>query len=140
MSRFGTLPRHVIYDFGCGLYSSACHTLWWALEDTTVTSDSLHALNHKCSPSFYPTAHENLNMSNTVAHEQRNRAISEIEKSLRYTGQDFYIALLAYQVCVLNLKAKAKVAPRFERRPLGVSENDLEWAYFSCLELNCPCC
>lgn len=140
LSRFPVLPRHMIYDFGCGLYSSAAHNLWWALEDTTITSDALHSLNHNCSPSYFPTAHESLNMTNTVAHEQRNRPISEIQNTLRYASQESYIALLAYQLSILNLKATAKASDEYEKRETGVSESDLGWAYFHCLKLRCPCC
>ena len=140
LSRLPKLPRHIVYDFGCGLFTSAAHTLWWAMQDTTITSDAIHALNHNCSPSFVPTAHDSLNMSNTVAHEQRNNAISEIDKSLRYTSLEVYTSLLAYLVCIQNLKASSRSSQMFEARPVDVSENDLEWAYFHCLNLKCLCC
>lgn len=141
ISRFATLPRHVIYDFACGLYSAALNNLWWALEDTTVVSDNLHSQNHTCSPNFTPTAHDSLNMMNTVSHEQRNSAITQMQDSLRATSQESYIALLAYQACLLNLKAKTLSSPKYETRSEPhPNENHLEWAWFHCLGWSCPCC
>ena len=33
-SSFRNLPVFVLYDFACGLFRSAQHTLWWAIKDT----------------------------------------------------------------------------------------------------------
>ena len=140
VSRFPEMPGHIIYDFGCGLYSTAVHTLWWAMANTTIISDAFHALNHKCSPSFFPSAHVSVNMTNTVSHEQRNRSIAEISKSLRSMSQEFYVALLAYQVSIMNLKAKAKNSTNYENRGTDTNEHDLGWAFFHCLGYSCTCC
>lgn len=36
VSRFVSMSKLLLYDFGCGLYRSAVHTLWWAVKNTTV--------------------------------------------------------------------------------------------------------
>lgn len=46
VSRFTEIPRYIIYDFGCGVYNAAIHTLWWAMENSTVVSDAFHGGNH----------------------------------------------------------------------------------------------
>lgn len=143
ISRFAVPPRFIIYDFSCGLYQSAVHRLWWALEETTIVTDKFHSKNHKsCSPSFLPGAYEELDRVNTVSHEQRNRGIKLLSRSLRNSGHEFYTALLAYQVTIQNIKAKAQGTETFEGRDNTVllSEHDIEWCYFSCLHLQCKCC
>lgn len=140
VSRFLEVPRFLIYDFGCGVYNSAVHTLWWAIEDSTVVSDDFHGGNHSCSPAFLPTSHNLLNGTNTVAHEQRNRAITSVVQSLRHMSHKNYIALLSVQATILNIQAKAKASPNFSARPRHVGPRDIDWLYFHCLGLNCPCC
>ncbi len=140
LSRFTKLPRFIVYDFACGLYSSAIHCLWWAIKDTTITTDNFHSNNHCCSPGFLPRAHTGLDSRNTVSHEQRNRGIKLLCKSLRNSSQRFYIGLVAYHTMVMNIRAKAKGSNEFERRGPLLSDYDIEWCYFSCLKLKCTCC
>ena len=141
ISRFVQMPRNIIYDFSCGLYGSAAHTLWGALKDTTIVTDNFHYRNHsKCSPSFHPRAHSALDSANTVAHEQNNRPISEIGRSLRKCGQKTYVELLCYLVTIENIRAKARSSSSFSERPLGCDDSDIQWCYFHCLKLTCSCC
>lgn len=53
--RLPTLPRFIVYDFGCGIFSTTYHALWQAREDTTIVSDKFHAVNHTYSPFYVPT-------------------------------------------------------------------------------------
>ena len=141
LSRFPRHPRHIVYDFACGLYSSAAHTLWWALENTVIVSDKFHAGNHNgCSPSFLPTAHTGLDLSNSVAHEQRNRGIKLLSSSLRNSGCHLYVSMLAFHTIINNIRARAKKTIVFENRPRLVSDSDIEWCYFDCLGMICNCC
>lgn len=133
-------PRYIIYDYSCGLYASAVHTLPWALKDTTIVCDRFHAVNHNCSPGYLPSCHTDLNSTNTVAHEQRNRAIQELGKTLRNCSQKLYIAMLGFQTIILNIRSQSKGTTIFENRPKLTSEYDMEWCYFHCLHLRCKCC
>ncbi len=140
ISRFGHPPKYLIYDFCCGLFLAAIHRLWWALANVYVVCDGFHIRNHSCSPTYSPNAHKALRTVNTVAHEQRNRAICKLGISLRNCSQHLYTSLLAYQTIVLNIRAQAKGTTTFQRRPQKYSDFDIEWCSFQCLRLPCSCC
>lgn len=140
VSRFASFPPYIIYDSACGVYKSAVNSLWWVVQSTTLVSDPFHANNHTCSPAFVPSAHVNLNMLNTVSHEQRNRPIANIKGSLQQTGQEVYISLLAYQIIINNIEAKGRRAEE-EQVPIpNRSAKDIEWSFFHRLGMNCYCC
>ena len=105
ISRFRKLPVFVVYDFACGLFRSAQHTLWWAIKDTTIVSDRFHVGNHKCHRGFHPDSYEDLNGRNTVIHEQRNIPIARMKETLRNCSQTLYTSLLAYHTMYRKLQA-----------------------------------
>ena len=140
VSRSVSLPPFVIYDFACGVYRSAVGDLWCVVESSTLVSDPFHATNHTCSPAFDPSAHVKLNMLNTISHEQRSRPIARIKNSLQQTGQDVYIALLAYQITINNIEAKGRRAEEEQVPVRNRSEKDIEWALFHRLGMSCYCC
>lgn len=110
MTRFALLPEYIIYDFGCGAVRSALTKLPWLLCDSTILSDEFHVVNHVCSVSFDPRSFLTLNKANTVAHEQRNRAIKLLSRVLRASGQTEYTRLLAYHTFIHNVRAHARSA------------------------------
>ena len=141
VSRFPEIPRYIVYDFSCGLFTSAAHVLWWALKDTTIVTDNFHAKNHsKCSPTYLPKGHKGLDLANTVAHEQNNRPIAMLGRTLRNSSQKMYLGLLSYLITLENIKAKVKKSESYKNRDRFYDENDLQWAYFTCLNLSCLCC
>lgn len=87
LSRFTHILRFIVYDLGCSLFSSAVHTFRWALEDTAVLTDNIHAVNRTCSPSYLPSLNKCMTLVNTISHEQGNRRIKELSKTLRFTSQ-----------------------------------------------------
>jgi len=67
-------------------------------------------VNHVCSilldpRSVWPTA-----AANTVAHEQRNRAIKLLHHVRRATDQVEYTRVLSYHMLLQNIKAQARDA------------------------------
>lgn len=138
MSRFPTMPRFLLYDFGCGLFRSAMHTLWWALENTTVCSDAFHIVNHSCSKAFHPGTYCSLDGTNTVGHEQRNGPISNIKRSLRRTSRQSYIVMLAYHVLVFNMRALFRAD--VEHSSLKGKVHEIDTWYFKMKKYKCYCC
>ena len=140
VTRFSETPKFVIYDFACGLYASAVHSLWWALRDTTIVTDNFHLKNHtKCSPGYSPKCHTGLDNSNTVAHEQNNRAINALARSLRNSSQETYVGLLTYLLTIENIRAKTRRSELYST----VKNNDdfdLHWCFYVCLSQTCTCC
>eukprot|EP00170_Pyropia_yezoensis_P003167 contig_13306_g3174 len=110
MTRFALLPEYIIYDFGCGAVRSALTKLLWLLCDSTILSDEFHVVNHMCSVSLDPRSFLTLNKANTVAPEQRNRAIKLLSRVLRASGQTEYTRLLAYHTFIHNVRAHARSA------------------------------
>ena len=140
ITRFPEIPRYVIYDFACGLYSSAAHSLWWALRDTVIVTDGFHLKNHsQCSPAYNPRLHSELDLANTVAHEQNNRAIKGIGKSLRNCSQRTYVGLLSYLLIIENIRAKTRRAEQYFTAQ-NFDDFDLHWCYYVCLAERCTCC
>lgn len=138
VSRFVCMPRFLLYDFGCGLYRSAMHTLWWAMENTTICSDAFHIVNHSCSKSFHPRSYCSLDGTNTVAHEQRNGPISNIKKSLRRTSRQSYIVMLAYHVLIFNMRAHFR--SDVEHSEMKGKMHEIDTWYFDTKKLQCYCC
>lgn len=136
VSRFPVAPMFLIYDFGCGLLRSALHTLWWYIQDTTVVSDAFHIVNHTCSRAFHPRTYPSLDSTNTVSHEQRNKPISEIARSLRKCSRQTYIAMLSYHILLLNIRSQFRHAVKGTVR-MGRLELVDEW-YFE--RVRCECC
>jgi len=110
ISRFAVLPEYIIYDFGCGAVRSTLTKLPWLLRDSTVTSDEFHVVNHVCSIALDPRSFLTLNKANTVAHEQRNRAIKLLSRVLRASGQTEYTRVLSYHTFIHNIRAHARLA------------------------------
>eukprot|EP00168_Porphyra_purpurea_P002861 TRINITY_DN1334_c0_g1_i1.p2 TRINITY_DN1334_c0_g1~~TRINITY_DN1334_c0_g1_i1.p2 ORF type:complete len:333 (-),score=50.70 TRINITY_DN1334_c0_g1_i1:25-1023(-) len=110
LTRFPRLPEYVVCDFGCGAVRSALTTLPWVLAVCKITSDQLLIVNHVCSVAFDPRSFETLTKANTVAHEQRNRAIKLLSRVLRASGQSDYTRVLAYHMLVHNIRAHARSA------------------------------
>ena len=141
ISRFGKLPQFIIYDFACGLFGSAAHTLWWVLAKTTIVTDNFHCRNHgSCSPSFLPRCHGQLDLVNTVAHEQNNRPVTQLGRSLRNSSYRTYLGLLSYLLLIENIKAKTRATEAFKNRDRRFNEHNMAWGYFLCLEMKCTCC
>ncbi len=134
------MPRFLIYDFCCGLFITAIHCLWWAISHVSVVCDTFHSKNHSCSPGYNPKVHKSLNFTNTVSHEQRNRAIQMLGQSLRNCKRNLYVSLLGYQTIVLNIRAQEKGTQMYENRAKGLFDYDVEWCFFDCLELTCYSC
>ncbi len=112
--RFAATPHYLVYDVCCGLSVTAIHCLWWALSRTYVICDSFREKNHASSFGFYPRVHTALKSTNTIAHEQRNRAITKLRNALRNCKKELYISLLPYQIIVLNIRAQAKSRYQFQ--------------------------
>ena len=159
ISRFPNLPSFVVYDFACGLFRSAQHTLWWATKNTTFVSDRFHVDNHTCHRGFHPDSYNYLNGRNTVSHEQRNRPIANLKGSLRNCSQSLYVSLLAYHTLYLNLKAKIRQKQAQMRGERGtsimnisgskrhrneneneLSEDEVQAWYFNVFGFQCQCC
>jgi len=109
-TRFAVLPDYIIYDFGCGAVRSALAKMPWLLAKSTITSDEFHIVNHVCSILFDPRSFWRTAAANTVAHEQRNRAIKLLHHVLRATGQVEYTRVLSYHMLLQNIKAQARDA------------------------------
>jgi len=110
ISRFALLPEYIIYDFGCGAVRSALTKLPWLLRGSTISSDEFHVVNHVCSVALDPRSFLTLNKANTVAHEQRNRAIKLLSRVLRASGQTEYTRVLSYHTFIHNVRARARLA------------------------------
>jgi len=110
ISRFAVLPEYIIYDFGCGAVRSALTKLPWLLRGSTVSSDEFHVVNHVCSVALDPRSFLTLNKANTVAHEQRNRAIKLLSRVLRASGQTEYTRVLSYHTFIHKVRAHARLA------------------------------
>lgn len=110
ITRFFQLPRYIVYDFGCGAVRSALAKLPWLLEVSTIVSDAFHVINHVCSKYFSPASFTVLKHVNTVAHEQRNRAIKMLHRVLAASGQVEYTRILSYHMIVHNIRAAARDA------------------------------
>jgi len=110
ITRFPVLPEYIVYDFGCGAVRSALSKLPWVLAASTITSDQFHIVNHVCSVAFDPRSFATLTKANTVAHEQRNRAIKLLGRVLRASGQGDYTRVLAYHMLIHNIRAHARSA------------------------------
>lgn len=134
-TRFSVLPDYIIYDFGCGAVRSALAKMPWLLSESTITSDEFHVVNHVCSILFDPRSFWRTAAANTVAHEQRNRAIKLLHHVLRATGQVEYTRVLSYHMLLQNIKAQARDAsPRRIAEPFDFSS-----FYFSREACMCGC-
>ena len=141
ISRFAQIPRFIVYDFACGLFSSAVNTLWWAISETTIVTDNFHSKNHRsCSPSYLPRCYTDLDLCNTVAHEQNNRPITQLGRSLRNCSYRTYLGLLTYLLTIENIKAKTRATDEYRNRDRRFNANNTAWAYFNCLGKKCLCC
>lgn len=110
ITRFAKLPDYIVYDFGCGAVRTALTKLPWVLRSSTVTSDEFHVVNHVCSIALDPRSFLTLDKANTVAHEQRNRAIKLLARVLRASGQTEYTRVLSYHTFIHNVRAVARQA------------------------------
>lgn len=110
ITRFAKLPTYVVYDFGCGAVRTALTKLPWLLSSSTLSSDEFHVVNHVCSIALDPRSFATLDMANTVAHEQMNRAIKLLSRVLRASGQTEYTRVLAYHTFIHNVRALARQA------------------------------
>ena len=121
ISRFERLPRLIVYDFACGLFRSAQHTLWWAVKEKTVVSNRFHVDNRTCHRGFHPDSYQSLNGRNTVSREKRNRPIVRMKETLRNCSQTVYTSLLASHTLYLNLQAviRKETDAAVARRALG---------------------
>ena len=108
LSRFERQPKYIVYDFACGLQRVAMNSLWWSFRNSTFVSDAFHSVNHSCSRIFHPRSYKDLDICNTVSHEQRNRPIAELKKSFRSSKKTFYISLLAYHILMTNIHAQLR--------------------------------
>jgi len=108
ITRFPVLPEYIVNDFGCGAVRSALSKLPWVLAASTITSDQFHIVNHAGSVAFDPRSFATLTKANTVAHEQRIRAIKLLAHVLRASGQGDYTRVLAYHMLVHNVRAHAR--------------------------------
>lgn len=110
ITRFAILPRFIVCDFGCGAVRSALGKLPWLLAVSTIVSDAFHIINHVCSKFFAPASFTVLKHMNTVAHEQRNRAIKALKRVLAACGPVEYTSILSYHMLVHNIRAAARDA------------------------------
>ena len=110
LTRFTIRPEYIFSDFGCGAVRSALGMLPFLLAKSTVTSDEFHVVNHVCSIALDPRSFLTLDKANTVAHEQRNRAIRLLSRVLRASGQTEYTRVLAYHTFIHNVRALARQA------------------------------
>ena len=135
ITRFAKLPRFIVYDFGCGAVRSALGKLPWLLAGSTVVSDAFHVINHVCSKFFAPASFSVLKHINTVAHEQRNRAIKALKRVLAASGQVEYTSILTYHMLVHNIRAAARDAST-----AALPEAfDFSTFYFSRVSCACGC-
>jgi len=135
ITRFAKLPRFIVYDFGCGAVRSALGKLPWLLAGSTVVSDAFHVINHVCSKFLAPALFSVLKHINTVAHEQRNRAIKALKRVLAASGQVEYTSILTYLMLVHNIRAAARDA---STAPLPEAF-DFSTIYFSRVSCACGC-
>ena len=135
ITRFSSLPRFIVYDFGCGAVRSALGKLPWLLAVSTVVSDAFHIINHVCSKFFAPASFTKLKHVNTVAHEQRNRAIKALKRVLAASGQVEYKSILSYHMLVHNIRAAA----RDESTTPLPEAFDFSTFYFSRVPCACGC-
>jgi len=135
ITRFSSLPRFIVYDFGCGAVRSALGKLPWLLAVSTVVSDAFHIINHVCSKFFAPASFTKLKHVNTVAHEQRNRAIKALKRVLAASGQVEYTSILSYHMLVHNIRAAA----RDESTTPLPEAFDFSTFYFSRVPCACGC-
>ena len=110
ITRFAKLPRFIVYDCGCGAVRSALRNLPWLPAGSTVVSDAFHVINRVCSKLFAPASFSVLKHIDTVAHDQRNRAIKALKRVLAASGQVEYTSILTYQMLVHNIRAAARDA------------------------------
>ena len=89
---------------------SALAKLPWVLAVSTVVSDAFHIINHVCSKLFAPASFTTLKHMNTVAHEQRNRAIKALKRVLSACGPVEYTSILCNHMLVQNIRAAAQDA------------------------------
>jgi len=135
ITRFSILPKFIVYDFGCGAVRSALGKLPWLLAASTVVSDAFHIINHVCSKFFAPASFTTLKHMNTVAHEQRNRAIKALKRVLAACGPVEYTSILSYHMLVHNIRAAARDAC-----PASLPEAfDFSMFFFSRVPCVCGC-
>ena len=135
ITRFSYLPRFIVYDFGCGAVRSALGKLPWLLAVSTVVSDAFHIINHVCSKFFAPASFTILKHMNTVAHEQRNRAIKALKRVLAACGPVEYTSILSYHMLVQNIRAAAR-----DSCTTSLPESfDFSSFYFSRVKCACGC-
>lgn len=96
-----------MYGFGCGAVRSALSKLPWVLAASTTASDQFHIV---CSVAVDTRSFATLTKVNTVAQEQRNRAIKLLASVLRASGQSYYTRVFAYYMLVHNVRAHARSA------------------------------
>lgn len=102
---FAILPKIVVYDFGCHLFSCAANFFPWVVAVIQFVTDRFHERNHNCAPVFSAAFWRSLLGGNTVSHEQNNRPIRKMENSLRGLTRDNYITVVLYEVQMNNLAA-----------------------------------
>jgi len=133
ITRFATLPRIIVYDFGCGAVRSALGKLPWLLAVSTVVRDAFHIINHVCSK--FSASFTILKHTNKVAHEQRNRAIKALKRLLSACGPVEYTSILSYHMLVQNIRA----APRDACTTSLPEAFDFSPFYFSRVPCACGC-
>jgi len=120
LTRFPKLPRYLVYDFACGVVRCAMVKLQWMLRELSVVSDRFHVCNRTCSHFYDANSYGELDLKNTLTHEQRNAAIRNMQAILRGAGRYGYLALLCYQTSVLNSFAES----RTEYQQAGLAAGD----------------
>lgn len=95
LTRFGRVPRFLIYDFACEAFRVALGKLGWLLLDCTVVSDRFHIFNHLCSDALDPRSYTKLDGVDKGAPEPRNAPIRRIQMTLQGMGVVPYTNLLA---------------------------------------------
>lgn len=138
---FPVLPSYLLYDFGCGAFRCAAISLPWMVAKMRFASDLFHWGNHTCSFVFCPTAFGELSGQNSVAHEQRNRVIKELERTLRNQSRDNYITLLWYQAKSLNFRAMcSEEVDRLRREGTPISRDNFDEGAYYLKKFPCDCC
>lgn len=89
---------HLLFTSFGGLYK----TLFWCQTGFTLGTTV------RCSPNFMPAAHVGLDSRNSVAHEQSNRGVKLLCRTLRNSGLELYTSLLAYHSMIFNIMEKSK--------------------------------
>lgn len=104
-------------------------------------SDLFHWCNHVCSYIFWPEAHSTLDGVNSVARQQRNRAIKELERTLRQMTRDYYITLLWFQAKCLNFREMwATEIGRLNQDGVTVRKDSFDDGGFYLKCYPCDCC